>query len=552
MVPLLLLPLLWRGSVQQYPGYQLRGQELVIVQEGLCVLVPCSFFYPRDARYGELYMYLFRDGDNLRRRSLVATNNPRQQGNTETQGRFRFLGDPRTDYCSLSIRDARRSDTGVYSLQLQRGHYVNYNYREKKLNLQVTDMTEKPDIHFPELLESGRPTNLTCSLPGSCDGGRPLTFSWVGDAFDSLDPGTLQSPWLTLTLRPQDHGTNLTCRVKLQGAQVTTERTIQLNVSYAPQNLTIRIFSRNVTELKNSGNGSCLQVLAGESLPLVCVANSNPPATLKWVKVNGNLSPSQVSKPGVLELSRIQMEHEGKFMCQAQNTLGHQLISLNLCVHYPPQLLGPSCSWEDEGLHCNCSSRAQPAASLHWWLGEEVVEGNHSNASLTVTSSSAGPWANSSLSLSRGFSSGLRFSCEAKNDHGAQNIAILLLPGKSVSPTGVLPAALGGAGAMALLSLSLCLILFCIMKARRKQAARKREGVDDEDPVMGTVAWGSKKQPQSDGPPDQACPAEDARPSVEEQELHYTSISFHEMKSWEPQDQDATSTNEYSEIRASK
>ena len=27
------------------------------------------------------------------------------------------------------------------------------------------------------------------------------------------------------------------------------------------------------------------------------------------------------------------------------------------------------------------------------------------------------------------------------------------------------------------------------VKARRKQAATRPEGVDDEDPVMGTVAW---------------------------------------------------------------
>ncbi|XP_014649798.1 PREDICTED: sialic acid-binding Ig-like lectin 14 [Ceratotherium simum simum] len=350
MVPLLLLPLLWRGSVQQYPGYQLRGQELVIVQEGLCVLVPCSFFYPRDARYGELYMYLFRDGDNLRRRSLVATNNPRQQGNTETQGRFRFLGDPRTDYCSLSIRDARRSDTGVYSLQLQRGHYVNYNYREKKLNLQVTDMTEKPDIHFPELLESGRPTNLTCSLPGSCDGGRPLTFSWVGDAFDSLDPGTLQSPWLTLTLRPQDHGTNLTCRVKLQGAQVTTERTIQLNVSYAPQNLTIHVFSRNVTALKTLSNSTSLPVLEGQFLRLVCVADSKPPARMSWSREGKTLSPSQPSAPGVLELLQVGAGDGGEFTCRAQNLLGSQHVSFSLSVQRCPSSCScvtgeQQCSW---------------------------------------------------------------------------------------------------------------------------------------------------------------------------------------------------------------
>lgn len=105
---------------------------------------------------------------------------------------------------------------------------------------------------------------------------------------------------------------------------------------------------------------------------------------------------------------------------------------------------------------------------------------------------------------------------------------------------------------MALLSLCLCLTFFYIVKTRRKQAAGKREGTDDEDPVMGTVAWGSRQKPQPESPPEQVSPAEDAPPSEEQQELHYASLSFHQMKFQEPQDQEATSTNEYSEIGASK
>ncbi|XP_010838352.1 PREDICTED: sialic acid-binding Ig-like lectin 5 [Bison bison bison] len=78
------------------------------------------------------------------------------------------------------------------------------------------------------------------------------------------------------------------------------------------------------------------------------------------------------------------------------------------------------------------------------------------------------------------------------------------------------------------------------------------EGVDDEDPVMGTVAWGSRKKPCSDSPPDQMVlsPAEDAPPPGEQEDLHYASLNFHEMTSREPQDQEATST-EYSEIKTS-
>ena len=89
----------------------------------------------------------------------------------------------------------------------------------------------KPNIQFLEPLESGRPTPLTCSLSLACDQPHPLLFSWAGDALDAMNPDTLHSSKLTLTPRPQDHGTNLTCRVTLQGTQVTLERTVQLNVS---------------------------------------------------------------------------------------------------------------------------------------------------------------------------------------------------------------------------------------------------------------------------------------------------------------------------------
>ena len=99
------------------------------------------------------------------------------------------------------------------------------------LCLLISFSPEKPNIQFLEPLESGRRTPLTCSLSLACGQPHYLLFSWAGDALDAMNPDTLHSSELTLTPRPQDHGTNLTCRVTLQGAQVTLERTVLLNVS---------------------------------------------------------------------------------------------------------------------------------------------------------------------------------------------------------------------------------------------------------------------------------------------------------------------------------
>uniref|UniRef100_A0A8C9PTC6 Ig-like domain-containing protein n=1 Tax=Spermophilus dauricus TaxID=99837 RepID=A0A8C9PTC6_SPEDA len=300
------------------------------------------------------------------------------------------------------------------------------------LPLSSSALTEKPVIHSLEPLESGRPTSLSCRLPGSCEGGRPLQFSWTGVVTSSMAPRALQSSVLSLTPRPQDHDTNLTCQVKLQGSAVTTERTVQLNVSYAPQNLSVRILFGNGTGRKALFLTSFPPAfLEGQALVLCCAADSNPAAQLSWFQRSSTQNVSQVSDTGLLDLSRVGAAEGEAFTCQAQNALGSQNVSVRLHRDtFSCELLGPSCSWEAQALLCSCSSCAWPAPSLHWRLGEGLLEGNSGNASLRVTSSSVGPWANSSLSLHGALSSDLRLSCEAQNAHGTQSATVLLLPGQ--------------------------------------------------------------------------------------------------------------------------
>lgn len=80
------------------------------------------------------------------------------------------------------------------------------------------------------------------------------------------------------------------------------------------------------------GNGSALHVREGESLRLVCAADSNPPAMLNWTR--GRLTPqlSQSSTPGVLELPHVELGNHGKYVCRARNKLGSQEASVSLFV----------------------------------------------------------------------------------------------------------------------------------------------------------------------------------------------------------------------------
>ncbi|XP_058442018.1 sialic acid-binding Ig-like lectin 11 isoform X6 [Marmota monax] len=587
-------PLCPPGSLQKNQSFWLQMQKAVTVQEGLCVLVSCSFSYPKAGwkhstpTYGSWYKTQKNFKPDAKDNDLVATNNPDKKAKVKNKLHFRLLGDPQSNNCSLSISEVQKDDSGTYYFHLEQGD-ENHSYK-KLLTLTVTELTQTPDIHIQEPLQSGHLSHVTCSMPGACDWPTAPRITWAGAALraagSGLEPSTSE---ILLMPHPEDHGTHLSCRVTFPRAGVSSNRTVQLSVSYAPQNLTISIsgagdpapvaqgkFShlevqkgqflrllcaadshppatlswvledrvlswssplgprtlelqlpvvkpgdsglytcqaenrlgsqqgtldlsvqlswagssaqreapahlelvpvsiadppedlrvtvsqenRTVTEVIR--NGTSFPVLEGQSLRLVCVTPSNPPARLSWTWGTQTLSPEWLSDAGVLALPRVQTEHGGEFTCHARSPLGSQNLSLSLSVHYPPRLLGPSCSWEAQALLCSCSSRAWPAPALHWRLGEGLLEGNSSNASLGVTSSSAGPWANSSLSLHEALSSDLRLSCEAQNAQGTQSATVLLLPGKP-ELRGVLLGTLGAAGGAALLSLCACLV-FCLL-----------------------------------------------------------------------------------------
>ncbi|XP_059137435.1 sialic acid-binding Ig-like lectin 5 [Peromyscus eremicus] len=563
----LLLSLLWAGSLAKTGDYELLVTDSVTVQEGLCVFVSCQVRYPTSS--SSVFGYWFQDGASINRDSPVATNDPNRSVQKEAQGRFHLMGGPNTQNCSLEIRDAKRSDTQVYFFRLAGS--VKYSFLTKKLSVHVIALTETPNFQIIPTLVSGTSTQLICSLPWACEQGTAPIFSWMSSALTSLGPRTTLSSELNLIPRPQDHGTNITCQVTFPGVGVMVERTEQLAVTYAPQKLTIRASRGDDTEPQVLHSGSSLHIQEGESLSLVCVADSNPPAVLSWERLTER--PLQLSTEE-LQLPRVELEDHGKYICRAQNNLSAQEAFVNLSVRSLLQLLVPSCSWEAEGLHCSCSSRAWPTPSLRWRLGEGLLEGNSSNVSFTVTSSSTGPWANSNLSLSMEFSAGHRLSCEAWNDNGVQSVTVLLLPGQEVTKdtsetsTGVVQGAIGGTGLMALLAVCFCFIYF-IMKFLRKKSALKGASMEDNHPAEspGSITNGSSmissrvslrysnqghlnasgSPNQKEQPPLSVVP----HTLEDEPELHYASLSFQGLKPRHPQNTE-TIKSDYVELKIHK
>ncbi|XP_027714024.1 sialic acid-binding Ig-like lectin 10 isoform X2 [Vombatus ursinus] len=419
---LLLLLLLLSLSESQYQrGYKLQVSLSETVQEGLCIYIPCTFVYPDSwmvTRSAMIHGYWFRKRSQFLEDVLVATNNQNREVEKEAMGRFHLVGDPMEYNCSLRITDVQKKDDGHYFFRMERGWREKFSYLNYQVNLNVRALTEKPDIFIPEILEPGHSVTLMCAAPWICREGTPPTFSWTGAAVSNLRPSR-ETPYfseLTLIPRPQDHGTNLTCRMTFPGAGVSTETTIPLNVAC----------------METSSNFS---ILKDESSRLLCQADSNPPAILRWAHGGRVVLSSWSSDAGilVLQLPHLGVKDGGEYSCQAQYRMETQHVSLNLSVLYAPEnlkvsALGPNKTVAilgnasslvvlvGESLQLECVADSSPPAYMNWVKGSQPL--------------------NSSLPSSPGIlclelshiqpEDGGEYTCQAQNPWGTQHISLNL------------------------------------------------------------------------------------------------------------------------------
>uniref|UniRef100_A0A674JKK7 Ig-like domain-containing protein n=1 Tax=Terrapene triunguis TaxID=2587831 RepID=A0A674JKK7_9SAUR len=358
MLRALILTLLWRGSLSQPPGFTLVVPQLVSVQEGLCVLIPCNFTYPAsydtDNPSAELNRQWYKEPATVGQDHPVASNIPTVKVSQETQGRFRLTEDPAHGNCSLQISDARQTDAGRYFLYVDKGMFE-HTYRSN------SDGTApiSPARGMPGMLLAGEPVTVTCTAPGRCSG-RPPRVTWTGPFSDTARNVSAQlanSTWahssaLNFTPGLGDHGKELVCNVTYHPPQgPSTSRTIQLHVDCDP--FSLGIFTPSCPPwlwlpslpptgpapriLLTEGDVVSLETQEGDSLSLSCEAGSRADANLSWARVNGSLSSGQ-GGAGRLELPNLSQGDAGEYQCWAKNSYGS--ASQALRVHVQCKVLG--------------------------------------------------------------------------------------------------------------------------------------------------------------------------------------------------------------------
>ncbi|XP_055469360.1 sialic acid-binding Ig-like lectin 10 isoform X2 [Psammomys obesus] len=587
---LLLLSLLLCGSQLQAGDYVLQVKRVVKAQEGLCILVPCSFSSPEARWYNAFsaYGYWFKE---IRKPSLdfpVATNNENKLLEPGTQGRFQLLGDLLKRDCSLLIKDVYWRDAARYFFRIERG-FEKFSFLDG-FTLQVEALTQKPDIFIPEILEPGHPVTAVCLFSWTSEQCPAPSFSWTGAAVSTQEPRQQFSYYsvLSFTARLEHHDTELTCR--LEFSRKNMQRTVRLSVAYAPRSLAISIFRDNVSVAELPGDTPHLEVQQGQSLHLLCTADSQPPAALSWALEDRVLSWSSPvgSRSLALELRWVKAADTGRYTCQAENMLGSQQRTLDLSVLYPPEDLRVTVSQanrtvlqilrnvtslavlEGQSLYLVCVTYSNPPASLSWAGGTQTL--------IPTQSSEPGVL---ELPLVQREHEG-EFTCTAQNPLGARSISLSLSVHYKDSPSAFSKGAVLGFGITALLALCLIMIIVKTLqkkgshdKTLRPKLSRGSTVLDyiNVFPKTRSLARNCKAKPETPSrvppldaqspkskknqeephvtPPGCPGPRSSSQAPVSEhnpEELHYAALTFSRLRLGETQDaQDASS--DYAEVR---
>ncbi|KAK9394508.1 sialic acid-binding Ig-like lectin 11 [Crotalus adamanteus] len=318
-------------------GYDLKAPDHVLVEEGLCAIIPCNFTYDKAhaKNSATLYGYWKKGTDNDNANEVVNSYEK------WAKNRFELTGDVSAGNCSLVILNAQKSDTGKYFFRMEKydkARFSFYSYANPYLNV-----TEKqpPEIQILGKVRAGNHTNITCATFASCSR-MPPKFTWSGfpkhiNPHLQLNGIQIYSTVLNFLPSVADHQRNLTCRINYTSGKnvFLKEKTIQLNVAFPPQMIVIEGEHFNSSNsLGNFTNISRLMVQKGDRIWLFCEAKGNPSPNVTWIKGTQVLeSPSRALND--LKLSDLKAKDAGKYTCRAANAEGSAEAFLELSVIDP-------------------------------------------------------------------------------------------------------------------------------------------------------------------------------------------------------------------------
>ncbi|KAM9299511.1 sialic acid-binding Ig-like lectin 13 [Gastrophryne carolinensis] len=338
---------------QSSAGYSIDVTSYVSVQESQCVTIPCTFTFGNRKRFTNGRGFWMINSQNK-----VADSNEYDDKYGTSRANFRITGNPNQGNCTLTITDASKTDSGSYFFRFEKSE--GFGYINNYVEVDVKDLTDKPEISQSCVLVAGHNVTLTCIPPGNCPGASP-TIQWRKSDLDGVWG---ESSTLTFSPKPSDHQMNVTCEVNFLTAKTSVQKTLDVLCTLSHTNGTLIIYDDRPVTLNCSGDG-------------------NPPAKVIWSKGNGpNLAWSAITT---------NFSVEEIYTCVAFNDYGSIEEHLKIILGETIWSSDNKTAIINKGDSITCFVNSRFSVNVIWLRGDNVVM-KSTNQKLDIQVNSAGTY----------------------------------------------------------------------------------------------------------------------------------------------------------------
>ncbi|KAG8433715.1 hypothetical protein GDO86_012173 [Hymenochirus boettgeri] len=290
-----------------------------------CVSIPCTFSYPGDISPSIIHGIWYFNSPYPKNFPPIVLKTKTNTAHELYMGRTKLLGEIQQGNCTLQIDRLSMDLQGKYYFRADLGGYNQYTYSEHA-NLYMLD---EPFVILPQEMVAGSEAELICRVPDNCPEMKP-TVTWM--EIEGLEHHSVyvnleetSSTWTqvsTLKFLPsyKNNGQRLSCMVTFPGTDLEYKGFATMNVKYAP-----RIVDIN----------SSFETTEGTRVVFVCVVDSNPISSVAWYK-EGSLVKVDYTANLTLELEYVTFNHDGIYICSAENEYGKVNKTIGLAVMYAP------------------------------------------------------------------------------------------------------------------------------------------------------------------------------------------------------------------------
>ncbi|XP_063292568.1 myelin-associated glycoprotein isoform X1 [Pelobates fuscus] len=353
------LPLLWiliEGSAGKHWAAWMPQSMSAFTES--CVAIPCRFDFPDEILPSAVHGIWYFNSPYPKNFPPVVLKSKTNTAHEIYMGRTKMLGDLKEKNCSIQIDRLSSEVQGKYYFRTDLGGYNQYTFSEHA-NLHIID---EPYVLSPNMIVSGSETELTCLVPDNCPDMKP-SVTWIEieglehhSAYARLEES--DGSWThisTLKFLPsyKNNGQRLGCKVNYLETELEYKGYVTMDVKYAP-----RIIDIN----------SSAEITEGTQVAFVCVVDSNPVSRIMWLKEDILLK-EDYSQNLTLELEYVTFNHDGIYICVAENEHGRSNKSMGLAVMYAPWKPSVNASiiaieGESVTIMCNTQGNPDPTISI--------------------------------------------------------------------------------------------------------------------------------------------------------------------------------------------